>query len=108
MLKPEDRFDIPYSENDTDVLGNVGAFMRYYRRGTAFEEWQNRIQYIEEEFDAHAFYNSSSWSHIILYQNRAISITKEKQEPAIPERRRLRIPTFVYRVLKFLRITSSI
>jgi len=48
MLKPEDHLAIPYSENDTDVLGDICTFMRYYRRGTAFEEYQKRMAYIEK------------------------------------------------------------
>ena len=67
MLNKEETFEVPHSENDTDVIGDVGAFMRYYRRGIAHAEWKQRIDDLVHYFDAvDAPHINATCGHIII------------------------------------------
>ena len=67
MLTEKETWKIPHSEHATDVIGDVGAFMRYYRRGIAYAEWKKRMREVMAYFDdVDAPHISAVWSNIVI------------------------------------------
>ena len=86
MLSKEETFEVPHSENDTDVLGDVDAFMRYYRQGIAYAEWKQRMDDLVSYFDTvDAPHINATCRHIIIPSNNRHERNHEPQDEPITD-----------------------
>ena len=58
--------ELELERDQTTVVGDVDAFIKYLESGQAVRDWYDRIQALTEKCDFFLREHSQEWQHIII------------------------------------------
>jgi hypothetical protein len=54
------------ASDETEVIGDIDAFIEYVESGQALRDWHDRLGVIAEEYEVFLREHSHVWSHIVI------------------------------------------